>query len=350
MKANLSLHPLPDVHASARPPGAAVVASPGCAPSGPSDRDEHASTLPPRLTSNRAGALQWLGFGLDVIPIRPGTKLPAVKWDPWLQRLSVRQIVEHWTANPTHEVGFIVGEGLVVFDADSPKAAAALVEAECRFGVLPSMIVQTTRGEHHYFQKSPELPCKTTCKTVGDGPNDRIDIKTGRTMVVLPPSTGKVLAKFGDPLLERADQMNAAPFRLLRHFGALVVPNDAGHCGPVVAEAPSAQTMRLLVAGLNHLSADCDYDTWLRIGAIAFHVSGGTQEGLDCFDAWSATGVKYKGLCEVRAKWKTFRLDHPRPLTMATLRFMLTEQGEDWMDICAEADGDVFQVIAEEAQ
>lgn len=313
------------------------------------DRDERGSTLPPLPNSYRDSALHWHRFGLQVIPILHGSKLPAVKWDAWLSRLSVRQIVQHWAANPAHEVGFIVGDGLVVFDADSPKAAAALIEAECHSGVLPSMIVQTTRGEHHYFRKSPELPCKTTCKIVGE-PHDRIDIKTGRTMVVLPPSTGKVLVKFGNPPLEHADQMNAAPLKLLRHFGTLVVPKEAGDGSGSTAAAPSAQTMRLLVAGLNHLSADCDYETWLRIGAIVFHVSGGTQEGLDCFDAWSATGAKYKGRCEVRAKWNSFRLDHPRPLTMATLRYLLAEQGHDWMDICAEAEGEAFQVIAEEAQ
>ena len=33
-------------------------------------------------------ALWWLQFGLQVIPIRPGTKKPAVTWANWLDDLS----------------------------------------------------------------------------------------------------------------------------------------------------------------------------------------------------------------------------------------------------------------------
>jgi len=53
---------------------------------------------------------------------------------------------------------------------------------------------------------------------------------------------------------------------------------------------------------------------------------------------------------DTRAKWKSFRLDHPRPLTMATLHHLLTEQGHDWEEVCAEADGDAFQVVEEEGK
>ncbi len=162
------------------------------------DRDENPSNLPSLPGSYRACAAFWFGFGLNVVPVLPGTKQPAVKWNQWLQHLSLRQIVTYWNAHPAHEVGFIVGDGMVVFDADSPKAVAALIETECRMGVLPSMIVQTTRGEHHYFLKSQDQPCKTTSYIAGEA-CDRIDIKTGRTMVILPPSPGKILVKFGGP-------------------------------------------------------------------------------------------------------------------------------------------------------
>ncbi|WIT12909.1 bifunctional DNA primase/polymerase [Paucibacter sediminis] len=164
--------------------------------SGLHGRDEYHTQLVGLPDSNRSSALFWFGFGLAVIPVLPKTKKTAVTWDLWLQRLSARQITLHWIAHPGHEVGFIVGNSMIVFDADSAKAVAALIEAECRFGVQPSMIVQTTRGEHHYFAKSQDLPCNTTSKIVAD-PQDRIDIKTGRTMVILPPSTGKFLVKFG---------------------------------------------------------------------------------------------------------------------------------------------------------
>ncbi|WIT12908.1 PriCT-2 domain-containing protein [Paucibacter sediminis] len=152
-------------------------------------------------------------------------------------------------------------------------------------------------------------------------------------------------------MLKHVDQLNAAPMDFLKHFGALAVPSEISQpVHEVMTPSQSARSLLLLSAGLKRLSADCDYGNWLRLGALVFHVSGGTQEGFDCFDAWSATGKKYKGDRDTRAKWKSFRLDHPRPLTMASFRFILAEQGHDWQEVCAEADGDAFQVVKVEGQ
>ncbi|MFG6467534.1 bifunctional DNA primase/polymerase [Roseateles sp. BYS87W] len=346
MKAKPSPHPTSDAPAAVPSLSSAVFPSPENAASDPPDRDDRKSTLPKLASSYRANALYWFGLGFNVIPVLPDTKKTAVKWDLWLQRRSPHRIVHHWAANPAHEIGFIVGDGLIVLDADSPKAVAALIEAECRCGALPSMIVQTRRGEHHYFAKPVGLPCKTTSMIVGEA-HDRIDVKTGRTMVILPPSTGKFLVKFSG---QHASEMAVAPLKLLEHFGTFVRPTEPDAGGRKVVEAPTERTMRLLATGLKYLPADCGYDTWLRIGAIIFNVSGGSEAGLELFDAWSASGAKYKGTCDVLAKWKTFRLDHQRPLRMATLRYMLAEQDRDWMDICAEAEGDAFQIVAEGTQ
>lgn len=184
-----------DVFPSASP---AAVSAPACAAQYDSQSAPTDSTKSPfcNASSFRASARFWFTFGFSVIPVLPGTKQTAVSWDPWLQHLSLRQIASHWASHPKHEVGFIVGDCAIVFDADSPKAVNALIEAEGRFGAEPSMIVKTTRGEHHYFLKQSDLPCKTTSKIIGEA-HDRIDIKTGRTMVILPPSTGKSLVKFG---------------------------------------------------------------------------------------------------------------------------------------------------------
>jgi hypothetical protein len=145
----------------------------------------------------RDAALFWHEFGFTVIPVVPGTKVPAVKWDAWCNGLSSNTISMYWREHPDHEVGFIVGDSYIVFDADSEKATAVLRDTEVRMGVRPLLISRTTRGEHHFFQRDPSRKVKTTCMIVGD-PQDRIDVKTGRTMVVLPPSTGKELVLLGD--------------------------------------------------------------------------------------------------------------------------------------------------------
>lgn len=141
-------------------------------------------------------ALLWHIFGFSVIPVIPGTKQTAVKWDSWLDSLSDASISRHWLQHPDHEIGLIVGDSYVVFDADSQAAVSVLQRMENEQGVIPLLVVKTRRGEHHYFRKDAALRGKTGGVIVG-GSEDRIDIKTGRTMVILPPSTDKILVKLG---------------------------------------------------------------------------------------------------------------------------------------------------------
>lgn len=49
-----------------------------------------------------------------------------MKWDDWLENLTTEKINSHWAKNPDHEVGFIVGNDYIVFDADSPESLAKL--------------------------------------------------------------------------------------------------------------------------------------------------------------------------------------------------------------------------------
>ena len=135
-------------------------------------------------------AIYWYSFGFAVIPIIPGTKLPAVKWDPWLDALSQETISTYWAENPDHEVGFIVGDDVIVFDADSPKSIAALTLLEKTFNISPCLTVNTSKGQHHYFRRAADTYAKSDAHSTEKHPQ-RIDVKTGRALVILPPSTGK---------------------------------------------------------------------------------------------------------------------------------------------------------------
>ena len=135
-------------------------------------------------------AIYWYTFGLAVIPIIPGTKLPAVKWDPWLAALSLETISAYWAQHPDHEVGFIVGDGVIVFDADSPESITALALLEKTFDISPNLTVNTSKGQHHYFRRASGTYAKSDSHSTEEHP-ERIDVKTGRALVILPPSTGK---------------------------------------------------------------------------------------------------------------------------------------------------------------
>ena len=143
-----------------------------------------------KLQSYAAAAQSWFGFGLQVIPLLPGTKKTATKWSHWLNGLSQWRIVKYWSRYPTHEVGFIVGANVIVLDADAPESLAALVAIEKKFGITPNLVIQTRRGQHHYFRLALGAFAKNDSHGTADHP-ERLDVKVKRSMVVLPPSTGK---------------------------------------------------------------------------------------------------------------------------------------------------------------
>lgn len=90
-----------------------------------------------------------------------------------------------------------------------------------------------------------------------------------------------------------------------------------------------------LAALVNALDPDASYQEWLSILMVIHHETGGSAEGLDFADRWSARGSKYGGRSEIEAKWHSFRHGSSRPLTVATLFHMLREQGQCAEDILA---------------
>lgn len=290
------------------------------------------------LATLHSAAFYWYGFGLKIIPLGPGTKKTAVKWDSWLDGLSREKIARYWTKNPNHEIGFIVGDGVIVFDADSPSSITALAEIEKAFDVSPNLVVNTRKGVHHYFRRATGTQAKSDSHSTEDHP-ERIDVKTGRAMVVLPPSTGKSIALCA-----------AATARGLAEVGQDFIDAVARHNGrgaPRASEitplrpmptAPSAGNLVQLQALLSHIDPDSGYGDWLSALMAIYHETGGSVEGLELANAWSGTGKKYKGMREIKDKWASFRLDHPRPVTIASLRRMVSDNGHDWMAICSAAE------------
>ena len=156
--------------------------------------DKHISSVDalPALNDFLGWAVFWFLFGLMVIPVSPDTKTPAVRWDDWLNGLSVARIRAYWRQFPSHHIGHIVGDNYIVFDADTQEALATLVAAEKLHGMESQLVVGTSRGEHHYYCR--DTSSQQMVKT--DFPKG-LDVLSGRKMVVLPPSTCKTLIKMG---------------------------------------------------------------------------------------------------------------------------------------------------------
>jgi len=105
-----------------------------------------------KLANILEAALVWFTFGLQVIPVVPGTKKPAVKWDPWLDNLNEQTIIDHWGKYPDHELASIVGPEVVVFDMDSEEASTAMLSIMQRHNASRLLVVKRGRGSPCYFR------------------------------------------------------------------------------------------------------------------------------------------------------------------------------------------------------
>lgn len=297
------------------------------------------------LERNLRWAVYWFHFGLRVIPCRPGTKATVVKWDPWLEDLSEGKIIRHWRVHPSHDIGFVVGDGLIILDADSPASLAALEQLERRLEVTPRMIVETRRGVHHYFRRAASSFARAGSYKTDQFP-ERLDVKTGKSLVLLPPSGPRKLvtqplrsiAELSELGKAAIDLVSAHNQQSARAVGgaAATGAGASGACGENGAE---------IRALLNVLDADLDYDDWLHVLMAVHHEFGGSDEGLQVANEWSARGIKYKGLREIRAKWRSFDPDPPRPFTIATIRYLLSQSGHDWMAIASKAIDPDFGIV-----
>jgi len=285
--------------------------------------------------------LNWYEFGFRVIPICPGSKKTAVKWDDWLHALSPEKIKTHWNDHPDHELGFIVGNEFVVFDSDTPESTIALSQIEDFFDVTPNLIVQTTKGEHHFFRMATNAYAKQDSHSTADYPS-RIDVKTGRSLVILPPSTGKEIklseAEHSSELaIVEQDFIDA----IFRNNGR-EVPRESVKLSEqdIIPVNENSKLVKLL----EHLDPDSSYDDWIRVLMVIHQVTNGSSEGLAIADSWSRKGEKYKGLQEIQYKWKSFNNHQGGSVSLATLLKMLTDKGIDWKPMLAGF-GEEFDVF-----
>lgn len=283
-------------------------------------------------------ALAWYLFGFQVMPIQPDTKVPATRWDPWLQGLSEQTIHHHWQINPQHQLGFVVGDGVIVFDADSPESITTLCALEAEHGLTPSLLHKTRRGEHHFFRRDKGIRARTDSHSTEQHPN-RIDVKTGRSLVVLPPSTNKTISRItANSAYNLVPVTQAFVDAVFVHNGR-VAPSAIALELPKItsdAETESIITLPEISAMLNVLDPDMGYEDWLRVLMAVYHESQGSHDGYRLVDSWSARGTKYGGSGDIRTKWQSFKNSRGNPVTIGTLRKMVSDAGHDWMTICSE--------------
>ena len=273
-------------------------------------------------------ALYWFRFGLKVFPLHPDSKKTVLYWNPWLESLSEDSIRAHWEQHPDHELGFIVGDDLLVIDADDPMAVTACHQLMSSFDITCNHIVDTNKGQHFYFRRQPGTVARSDSHDTAQHP-ERLDIKTGRAMVVLPPSTGKTVS------LSEADSVND-----LAEVGQDFIDAIYRHNGRVPpSQQPETRSLQLrdpqdedqLVTGIRYLlqyiDPDCGYDDWRSVGMAIDHETSGSEIGFQLYDDWSSQGDKYPGHQALVAKWRSFNGNTDNPITLGTLCMLAVANG-----------------------
>lgn len=115
-----------------------------------------------------------------------------------------------------------------------------------------------------------------------------------------------------------------------------------------VKETPSQAGRDDAVKALAHISADCAYDDWLKVGMALSTLDG----GFAIWDAWSSKGEKYPGRTELEAKWQSFA---GAGISLGTLFHLATlhgyrREGRFFTDaLCVPDDADSLFIVIGEA-
>lgn len=293
-------------------------------------------------------AIEFLQSGFPVIPIINGEKKPALKWDPWLEGLNESRIRNHWSKYPKHELGFIVPENILVLDCDGPESLAALNALEADFEISSNFVVETKRGQHRYYRLKSNVRVKSDSHKTEDHP-ERIDVKARRTMVVLPPSTGKVmLADKITAVMELVEVDQTFVDAVFKHNGRESPSKPALNIRLVEDKVATEETLFQLNAMLEALDPDCGRDDWRNVGMAIHYETGGCDVGYTLWQAWSEKGKKYPGDAELSYQWSTFDSDVSNPVTIASIRRMVFEAGYDADELCMSPE-DRFQAVTVDA-
>jgi Bifunctional DNA primase/polymerase, N-terminal/Primase C terminal 1 (PriCT-1) len=179
--------------------------------------------------SAMAAASDYVKRGWSVIPLRPGTKLPAIRWEPYQHHRAGEAELARWFERwPSITIGGVTGgiSGLVVLDVDLGHGGCdSLAALERLHGPLPDTVeAETGGGRRHLYFALPPLALHNKAGLAAG-----IDLRGEGGMVVAPPS----LYPSGKPYRWRPGHEPAAlPLALMLHWLQLLAgeaPAGRGH-------------------------------------------------------------------------------------------------------------------------
>jgi hypothetical protein len=117
-------------------------------------------------------------FGWSVIPLKPQSKTPLIKWEEFQRRLATKEEIKKWfLENPEANIGIVTGKisQLVVVDIEKDGSVG---------GYPATLMCKTGGGGWHFYYKYPHGKIFQSRNRIGE----LTDLKAEGGYVVAPPS------------------------------------------------------------------------------------------------------------------------------------------------------------------
>jgi hypothetical protein len=237
------------------------------------------------------------------------------------------QIRRWWAERPDALVGVPTGSktGLAVIDFDHRSATGAAQDwlVENQQALTSTRVHQTgggSGGRHYLFNLPHGVKIRGGVSvTLGKVKRDGIDIRAeGGYIIWWPLHYGQQ-----GPM----NEMQPLPAGLIdeRRMDLELPAELAKKLPPKPGTSQDFQRdLPRITEALAYINP-ADYDPWLMVGMALHHSSGGADDGLELWDAWSSGGItgelpaSYAGRADIEYRWQSFHLDRGGGVTLGSL-------------------------------
>jgi hypothetical protein len=237
------------------------------------------------------------------------------------------QIRRWWNAHPAALVGVPTGSltRLVVIDYDHRAASDAAQEwlVEHQAELIQTRVHQTgggSGGRHYLFKAPPGVKIRGGASVVlGKVKRTGLDIRAEGGYVIWWP------LHFGQQGMMNDVQPLPAGLIDERRMDLELPAEVAAKLPPRPGTSQDFQRDLPRITEALAFIDPADYDPWLMVGMALHHASGGADDGLELWDAWSSGGitgvlpVSYAGRADIEYRWQSFHLDRGGGVTLGSL-------------------------------
>jgi hypothetical protein len=238
-----------------------------------------------------------------------------------------QQIRRWWSANPEALVGVPTGSitGLVVIDYDHRSASSAAQDwiSEHQFELTKTRVHATgggSGGRHYLFKAPAGVKIRGGASVVlGKVKREGLDIRAeGGYVIWWPLHYGQ-----SGPM----EEAQPLPAGLIdeRRMDLELPAEVAAKLPPKPGTSQDFQRdLPRVTEAIAHIDPE-GYDAWLMCGMALHHASGGADDGLELWDAWSSGGItgvlpaSYAGRADMEYRWQSFHLDRGKGVTLGSL-------------------------------